>query len=501
MPQVITVDSKLIIPTNCSQGESCWFTFLSEDTSPLLQNISSAAMAAGTLTLTGQRFTVGASTKVSLTNKITGVVTVVTPTSFNETSAIITLPAIESGIYAVKARSDPIGESFFITLTINMNIAGVSASSLSINGGLVKITGTGFPSKWPNNYYNRMAFATGTRNLPINIASISTTEIVLKVPTGITGRSYTFSLTTPMGVIKSMSFSQSSTATPKVNLVSTAAILPNTPTTINLNRTVLPTIIPEILQLYSLTNSLFIYNVSTWVENSTQLSFNVTLNSGKYGFTLFDDLYGWYSVTSTTFLSVSKSPTAYTVTPISTSFNGGVVTVTGDNIGDGATITVNGYKGNVLSRTASSAVFNVPQLVTPSTQTLFKMAKNKTISLGDKTKWGDTAGWEAAFDSEHSTMYSSNKTSCNVGIDIGANLGVQLTRIRYFPNPSWNIAYQFIKGAQIQVSNDNTTWTTIATVDQTVHAGWNSFMITNTNIFRYIRFLHDSKSKCNIAEL
>jgi hypothetical protein len=76
-----------------------------------------------------------------------------------------------------------------------------------------------------------------------------------------------------------------------------------------------------------------------------------------------------------------------------------------------------------------------------------------------------------------------------------------LTRIRYFPNPSWNIAYQFIKGAVIQVSNDNTTWTTIATVDQTVHAGWNSFMISDVNIYRYVRFQHNTNSKCNIAEL
>lgn len=76
-----------------------------------------------------------------------------------------------------------------------------------------------------------------------------------------------------------------------------------------------------------------------------------------------------------------------------------------------------------------------------------------------------------------------------------------MTRVRYFPNPAWNISYQFIKGATVQVSNNNSTWTTIATVDQTVHAGWNSFMINDNNTYRYVRFSHDSKSKCNIAEL
>jgi hypothetical protein len=199
-------------------------------------------------------------------------------------------------------------------------------------------------------------------------------------------------------------------------------------------------------------------------------------------------------------LTVSKAASAYTAASTKTSFNGGVFTVTGDFIGNGATITVNGEKGVILSRTASSATFQVPKLVTPVTQAAFKLAKNQTIDLKDKVKWGDSQGWEAAFDGEHATVYNSNNTQCSFGVDIGQKLGVQLTRVRYFPNSSWAITYQFIKGAQIQVSNDNSTWTTIATVDQTVHAGWNSFMISNTNIFRYVRFLHDSKSKCNLAE-
>jgi hypothetical protein len=80
-------------------------------------------------------------------------------------------------------------------------------------------------------------------------------------------------------------------------------------------------------------------------------------------------------------------------------------------------------------------------------------------------------------------------------------LGVQISRIRYFPNPNWNVAYQYIKGAQVQVSNDNSTWVTIATVDQTVHAGWNSFMIADTNIYRYIKFVHGAVSKCQVSEI
>lgn len=83
------------------------------------------------------------------------------------------------------------------------------------------------------------------------------------------------------------------------------------------------------------------------------LSFNVTLATGKYGFRLYDDLYGWYSLTPNSLLSVSKSPTVYTVSKTQTSFNGGVFKITGDYIGDGAMITVNGLKGSLLSKTIS----------------------------------------------------------------------------------------------------------------------------------------------------
>lgn len=62
-----------------------------------------------------------------------------------------------------------------ITLTVNLNIAGVSANSISTNGAIVKITGTGFPASWPNKHYNRMALAVNTTNLGLDIVSISTT--------------------------------------------------------------------------------------------------------------------------------------------------------------------------------------------------------------------------------------------------------------------------------------------------------------------------------------
>ncbi len=212
------------------------------------------------------------------------------------------------------------------------------------------------------------------------------------MPPGPAGRTYTFSLTTPTGLVRSITFSHQISATPNVILASSASISLNTAAVIKLNNTLLNSTNPEIVQIYSLSNPNYVYNVASWTNTAGQISFTATLNSGKYGFKLFDDVYGWYTTTSA-ILTVSKSATAYTATNTKTSFNGGVFTVTGDNIGDGAIITANGEKGTVVSRTATSATFRVPQLVTPTTQAAFKLAKNKTIDLKDKVKWGDSQGW------------------------------------------------------------------------------------------------------------
>ncbi len=103
-----------------------------------------------------------------------------------------------------------------------------------------------------------------------------------------------------------------------------------------------------------MSNPNFVYNApATWtinpvVNSTTQISFKVTLNSGKYGFKIFDDLYGWYTTTGVT-LTVSKSTAAYTLATAvtQTSFNGGVLKINGDYIGDGSTITVNGFKSTI----------------------------------------------------------------------------------------------------------------------------------------------------------
>jgi hypothetical protein len=157
--------------------------------------------------------------------------------------------------------------------------------------------------------------------------------------------------------------------------------------------------------------------------------------------------------------------------------------------------------GTLISKTSTNAIFNVPKLITPTTQGNFSLATKSVLNLTGYTTFGDSINSVFAFDGVHSSIYDSNSAVCNVGIDLGENSGVQLTRIRYFPNYKWQIASTYIQGGTFQVSNDKTTWTTLGTIDQTVHAGWNSIMITDKGVYRYVRFNHSIASKCNLAEI
>ena len=104
------------------------------------------------------------------------------------------------------------------------------------------------------------------------------------------------------------------------------------------------------------------------------------------------------------------------------------------------------------------------------------------------------------FDKVQSSFYSSTAAVCYIGLDAGAGKVINIRRVRYFPYYKWAVAAKFIKGAVIEGSNDGSSFTVLATVDQTVHSGWNSIKITTSNNYRFIRLRHTSTSGCKLSE-
>jgi hypothetical protein len=71
--------SQLIIPTNCSLGENCWFQYTTAAASPTLDVVPDQPVDLTTvLTLTGTKFDLGPVT-VAFYNKVTKKVTEVIP--------------------------------------------------------------------------------------------------------------------------------------------------------------------------------------------------------------------------------------------------------------------------------------------------------------------------------------------------------------------------------------------------------------------------------------
>jgi hypothetical protein len=187
-----------------------------------LNSISSAVSTSGSIiTLTGEKFDLGASCKVSMINNITSLTTLVIPNSCNSTTIIFTLPSsIEAGFYYVSSLNDPLGQSNPILLQVNLFLGSPTSAYISVNGGVVSYSGTGLPSTWPNSYYNTISLSSNGKYLPLNVISSSTTSLVISIPPGANNTIYVLTVVSPTMNSFSKSFSQQTLYTPAVSLTS-----------------------------------------------------------------------------------------------------------------------------------------------------------------------------------------------------------------------------------------------------------------------------------------
>lgn len=147
----------------------------------------------------------------------------------------------------------------------------------------------------------------------------------------------------------------------------------------------------------------------------------------------------------------------------------------------------------------------MPPLITVNSNANLNLASVSLIDLSKLTFFSDQnasiSNVSATFDGLINTIYGSNNIQCWIGIDIGSGLYAIINRIRFFPFLMWANTANYTLYAEFQGSNDNITWTTLGVIDQTVHSGYNTIMSLSSSPFRYIRFNHNSTSKCNLAEI
>lgn len=257
------------------------------------------------------------------------------------------------------------------------------------------------------------------------------------------------------------------------------------------------------IKLVSTLDSSHVINVGagTWtttVSGSTATTtFAATLSAGSYKLLVSTAGYGYISLNT---IDIGF-PANVITNAQQVSFNGGSIVIAGSYLSPVSYITVNGFKGKILSYTTSSVTYAVPALVTADTQSAFNLAKIDLLPTSQFTLFSDQTPSNVApsFDGSLKTAYSSPNPQCWIGLDAGDGVQVSVSRISFFANLNWANVAQYILYSTFQGSNDNTNWVTLATVDQTVHSGWNVLASKDTTPYRYVRFLHNSTSQCGLA--
>lgn len=177
----------------------------------------------------------------------------------------------------------------------------------------------------------------------------------------------------------SKSYTYSSSSTPTGSLSSAMPITPTPTTTLQLTSTSSLTTTITSIKLVSKvdkTNTIAIAD-NTWSTTGSGVgavtSFDVHgVRAGAYHIMVHCSPYGYYSISDTVNISFPTDGAPPASTQIS-SFNGGIFTITGNNLSPSSYITVNSLKGYPISVTTSSITYQLPALVTNNTQTEFKL--------------------------------------------------------------------------------------------------------------------------------
>lgn len=111
------------------------------------------------------------------------------------------------------------------------------------------------------------------------------------------------------------------------------------------------------------------------------------------------------------------------------------------------------------------------------------------------------AGYDSAkaFDGNTSTFCDDNSTGTGyTGIDLGSSNAQRIAYIRFIARSGYTAR---MNGGKFQGSNDNSTWTDLYTVPSDPGASWQLVTVSNTTVWRYLRYLGPNSGHCNAGEI
>lgn len=495
LTQNVIVVGRAMIDSTC--GGNCLFNY-ENTTFPTVTAPASLNFTAGVAyTINGTGLIVGGVNPKVYVGDVEATVNVATPTSVT-----FVYPVLVTGTYPVNVYVSGFG---YATPTLNsftpINAVGISNTTGSKIGNIITINGNGFvPSTDPN--FNVTVTKTGVA-FPYTLVSSSPTAITIRLGSG--SDSNAFAITTTYKTASaSFNYTIYNTSTPKVSLVGSTNITYTSGLFLTFNRTTLISETPTVFTAIPLNpaGTRFAADIPLNISSvsATNSTFTVDaspLGAGKYSFSIYYPKYGYADISAT--LEIQAS--AYTVASVVSSYQGGkLITVAGTGLSKSSTLDVGGAPAKFVSGNANALVYEIPPFVTQLTQSTYSLVQAGPLS--GKPIADTAASAPLAFDTLQSTVYSSSAATCFVGVDFGDYLRVNISRVRFFPYRGWRSAGSYLLGANITASVDGTTWTNLYTIDSTVHTGWNIWRPNPVlaTAYRYVRFEHNSTSKCQLAE-
>lgn len=167
-----------------------------------------------------------------------------------------------------------------------------------------------------------------------------------------------------------------------------------------------------------------------------------------------------------------------------------------------------------MSATSSLLTLLTPPAYTTSSISTYGFSASSTDNLTGFTTFGDDSSSDSSVISDGGLYdyYSSSNSACYVGIDLGQDARVILTKFELYPRSAGVTDASAFFGNVFEGSVDGTTWTTILEIGTDFHLGKNMYLIdtlistgASSNIakpFRKLR-LSDStgKSSCELVEI
>lgn len=301
--------------------------------------------------------------QVVLQNKLTGVKTLANVNSATATNINFTVPNVPAGAYLVRARLDPLGETNSLALNLKTFLTSSTLGG-STKGGAIFVNGFGLPSEWPSRLWT---LTVTVNSLPVSVTVLSTSpsQLQIQVPEG-TSISYSITLNNPISQPVTATFTQTSTNTPTLNLL-TSSPLASGSQTIQINKVSLATQTPTRIYIYNTINPDRLELVHGWTQAGTVISLTYVFSAGQYGFKLWYEGYGWGNCPTTVNVS---SQAAFTIGNTVSSYAGRKLVISGSDVSPDTLIKVGGFTQRAVTNANGQVVLEIPPLITPETVAL-----------------------------------------------------------------------------------------------------------------------------------